>query len=76
MRLLAEGVAHQPNPSPALRAALEGWLTFIEGVSLDWLAHRDLTAEQLRELLVAALAGSLQAALAIDPALEIDFSVL
>ncbi len=76
LRLLAEGVAHQPNPSPALRAALEGWLTFIEGVSLDWLDHRDLTAEQLRELLVAALAGSLQAALAIDPTLEIDFSVL
>ena len=76
LRLIAEGVAHQPEPSPALRTAIVGWLSFIEGVSLDWLDHRDLSAEQLRELLVAALAGSLQAALAIDPTLEIDFSVL
>lgn len=75
LRLLAEGVAHQPEPSPALRAVLEGWLSFIEGVSLDWLDHRDLTADQLRELLVAALAGSLHAALAVDPTLEIDFTV-
>src|SRR5215207_1471363 len=75
LRLIAEGVAHQPEPSPALRAALEGWLSFIEGVSLDWLDHRDLTAVQLRELIVASLAGSLQAALAVDPTLEIDFSV-
>lgn len=75
LRLLAEGVAHQREPSPALRAVLEGWLSLIEGVCLDWLAHRDLTAEQLRELLVAALAGSLQAALAVDPTLEIDFGV-
>jgi AcrR family transcriptional regulator len=75
LRLIAEGVAHQPEPSPTLRTALEGWLSFIEGVSLDWLDHRDLTAEQLRELLVAALAGSLQAALAVDPTLEIDFGV-
>ena len=44
-------------------------------MSLDWLDHRDLSAEQLRELIVAALAGSLQAALAVDPTLAIDFSV-
>lgn len=76
LRLISGGVAHQPEPSPALRAALTGWLSFIEGVSLDWLDHRDLSAEQLRELLVASLAGSLHAACAIDPTLEIDFSVL
>ena len=34
-----------------------------------------MSAERLRELLVAALAGSLHAALAVDPTLEIDFSV-
>jgi len=76
LHLIAQGVAHQAEPSPALRAALEGWLSFVEGVSLDWLDHRDLSAEQVRELLVAALAGSLQAALAVDPTLEIDFNVL
>jgi AcrR family transcriptional regulator len=76
LRLLAEGVAHQPEPSPALRTVLEGWLSLIEGACLDWLDHRDLSAEQLRELLVAALAGSLHAARTVDPTLEIDFSVL
>ncbi|HXE46615.1 MAG TPA: TetR/AcrR family transcriptional regulator [Conexibacter sp.] len=76
LRLIAEGVAHQAEPSPTLRTALEGWLSFVEGVSLDWLDHRDLPAPQVRELLVAALAGSLTAALAVDPTLEIDFSVL
>ncbi len=76
LRLIAEGVAHQPEPSPVLRTALEGWLSFVEGVSLDWLDHRDLSAVQVRELVVAALAGSLHAALAIDPTLEIDFAVL
>jgi AcrR family transcriptional regulator len=76
LRLISEGVAHQREPSPALRAALEGWLSFVEGVSLDWIAHRDLEQERVRDLLVAALAGSLQAALAVDPTLEIDFAVL
>lgn len=76
LRLIADGVAHQPEPSPALRTALIGWLSLIEGISLDWLDHRDLTAEQLRELIVAALVGALHAALAVDPTLEIDFSVL
>jgi AcrR family transcriptional regulator len=75
LRLIAEGVAHTHEPSPALRAVLEGWLAFVEGVSLDWLAHRDLDAEQLRELLVAALVGSLGAALKVDPSIEIDFGV-
>jgi AcrR family transcriptional regulator len=75
LRLIAEGVAHTQELSPALRAVLEGWLHFVEGVSLDWLAHRDLDAQQLRELLVAALVGSLHAALAVDPSIEIDFGV-
>ncbi len=50
-----------PGP-PALRAALVGWLSFIEGVSLDWLEHRDVTREQLRDFLLGALGGGLAAA--------------
>lgn len=76
LRLIVEAVAHRDAPPPALRATLEGWLSFVEGVSLDWLAHRDLDAVALRELLVAALAGSLHAARAVDPTIEIDFTVL
>lgn len=77
LRLISEAVTHRDaDPPPALRAALEGWLNFIDGVCLDWLDHRDLSAEQLRELLAAALAGALLSARAIDPTLTLDLSVL
>src|SRR5688572_24638583 len=32
----------EAEPSPALRTALQGWLSFMEGATLDWLDHRDL----------------------------------
>ena len=38
--------ARRPPP-PALRAAVHGWLWFMDGVLLDWLAHRDLERPQL-----------------------------
>jgi AcrR family transcriptional regulator len=77
LRLISEAVTHRDAaPPPALRAALEGWLNFIDGVCLDWLDHRDLTTEQLRELLAAALAGALLSARAVDPTLTLDLSVL
>ncbi len=76
LRLITEAVAHRDAPPPALRAALEGWLSFVEGASLDWLAHRDLDLVQQRELLVAALAGCLHAARTVDDSIEIDFTVL
>jgi AcrR family transcriptional regulator len=76
LRLISEGVAEQDEPSPALRSALEGWIAFVEGVSLDWLTQRDLDAETLRELLVAALVGALGAAQSIDPELAIDYAVI
>jgi AcrR family transcriptional regulator len=53
-------------PAPAARTALEGWLSFVEGATLDWLEHRDLSAGRLRDLLIEALAGSLAAARAVD----------
>jgi AcrR family transcriptional regulator len=47
------------DPSPLLRAALRGWIGFVEAASLDWLARRDLPRGELRALLahmaVAAL---------------------
>lgn len=51
-----------PNPPPLLRAALRGWIGFVEAASLDWLARRDLPRAELRDLLahmaVAALMTS------------------
>ena len=51
---------------PALRTALEGWLSFVEGVSLDWLARRDLDREAVRTLLLSALGGALAGVGEID----------
>jgi AcrR family transcriptional regulator len=76
MRLILDGIGQPPDPSPALRAALEGWLSFVEGVSLDWLLRRDLGRDEIRGLLIAALRGALTAALAADPSLDVDPSVV
>ena len=43
------------EPPPALRTALQGWLSFMEGATLDWLDHRDLGANDVRDIIVAAL---------------------
>lgn len=41
------------RPRALLRSALRAWIAMLEGASLDWLEHRDLEPEVLRELLVA-----------------------
>ena len=48
----------------------------MEGASLDWLGHRDLSRDKLRDLIVAALPGALAAAAETDPAAHIDGSIL
>ena len=45
--------------TPARRAAVRGWLWFMDGAILDWLEHRDLAREELRTLLLRALEGAL-----------------
>jgi AcrR family transcriptional regulator len=50
-----------PAP-PALRAAVRGWLWFVDGACLDWLEHADLDRAKLRTLLAGALAGAVDAA--------------
>jgi AcrR family transcriptional regulator len=60
----------RPRP-PALEAAVRGWIFFVEGVVLQWLEQRDLEREQVRELLRAALIGSIAAAREVDPGLEL-----
>jgi AcrR family transcriptional regulator len=55
--------------TPALRIALEGWMSSMEGATLAWLDRRELDRDQVRELLIGLLGGALAAASAIDPAL-------
>jgi AcrR family transcriptional regulator len=74
--LILGGLGVTGEPRPALRTALEGWLSFVEGVSLDWLVRRDLERDQVRDLLITALAGALHAARRVDPRVEVDPEVV
>src|SRR3954468_14396637 len=58
---MLEAVVRGGDPA-AVRTALHGFLWFIDGACLDWLANRDLTREQLRDLLVTAFVGAVGAA--------------
>jgi AcrR family transcriptional regulator len=44
---------------PATRAAVHGWLGFLDAAILDWIAHGDLTREELHGMLLGAFAGAL-----------------
>jgi AcrR family transcriptional regulator len=58
-RIIA-GIA--PEPRPALRAAVRGWLWFMDGAVLDWLEHRDMDRAALHGLLLGTLLGAVTAA--------------
>lgn len=55
----------------AIRSALHGFLWFMDGACLDWLAHRDLSREQLRDMLVTTFAGAVGAAAQAGPPVEL-----
>ena len=55
------GLAPDPPP-PAVRAAVRGWLWFMDGVLADWLEHRDLDRDALRGLLLGTLLAAVTAA--------------
>jgi AcrR family transcriptional regulator len=58
-RILA-GIAPD-GATPPLRAAVHGWLWFIDGAILDWLEHRDMERAQLHGLLLGTLLGAVTA---------------
>ena len=52
-----------PVPStPQVRVAVRGWVGFAEAASLDWLEHREVSREQLRNLLASTLVAAVTAA--------------
>jgi AcrR family transcriptional regulator len=59
-RILA-GLSPGAPPPPALRAAVHGWLWFMDGALTDWLEHRDMDREQLLWLLLGTLLGAVGA---------------
>ena len=69
---MLEGLVKGGDPA-AIRTALNGFLWFMDGACLDWLANRDLTRDQLRDMLVTTFAGALGAAIQAGPPVELAF---
>ena len=69
---ISEVVTESRVAGPVLRAALEGWIGMVEGMTLHWSREGALSAEQVQTLLLAALPGVLAAAQALDPSLRVD----
>jgi AcrR family transcriptional regulator len=61
-----------PTPRPALRTAIKGWLGYVDAAIIDWTQTKDLSREQLRDLLVAAFGGALMSAQQLDPDIQLD----
>ena len=57
-RILA-GLSNEPTPE--LRAAVRGWLWFMDGAVLDWIEHRDIDRPRLHGLLLGTLLGAVTA---------------
>jgi AcrR family transcriptional regulator len=55
------GLSPDTPPPPALRAAVHGWLWFMDGALMDWLEHRDIDRDQLLGLLLGTLVGAVTA---------------
>ena len=58
---LLEAIAPD-GPTPQVRTAVAGWVRFMDGACVDWLAHRDMDRETVRNLLLGTLGGTLMAA--------------
>ena len=65
-RRLLEAV--DARPAAAVRTAVRGWLGYMDAACLDWVEHRDMEREELRDLLLGSLGGALMAAGAKLPA--------
>lgn len=64
------------DTSPVLRAAVNGCLSFIEGITLHWLHTQRTSRAQVRELIVAAFFGAVLGAVRADPGIELSRRVL
>jgi AcrR family transcriptional regulator len=53
---------YENDPPPKARIAVNGWLWFMDGACLNWIEHGDVEREELRDLLLGVLMGSLVAA--------------
>jgi AcrR family transcriptional regulator len=68
---MAAGLTGRSKPAPALRTALEGWLGYVDAAILDWIEHRDLARDQVRDLLLTAFGATVHGAQQLDPTIEL-----
>jgi AcrR family transcriptional regulator len=59
---ILDGLGAGADSPPRVRTAARAWLWFMDGAILDWFEHRDLSRAELRDFLLATLAGALTAA--------------
>jgi AcrR family transcriptional regulator len=59
---IVDGLRGEEPASPILRTAVRGWLGFMDGACLDWVAHRDIDRQTLHGLLLGTLLGAVLAA--------------
>jgi AcrR family transcriptional regulator len=67
------GVEH---PGPVLRITLRSWVASVETAALDWLEHRDLTRDDLEQLLIDHHVVLLNVAARHDPEVAAVFAHL
>lgn len=65
-------LTNNATPPPALRTAIKGWLGYMDAAILDWTETKDLSREQLRDLLIAAFGAALLSAQQLDPEIQLD----
>src|SRR4051794_337504 len=59
---ILEGLVPEDERTPAKRAAVRGWLWFMDGVLLDWIEHRDRDPDAVATSLVESLFALLETA--------------
>ena len=62
--------------TPSLRVLLEGFMSFMEGATLDWLTHRQISRAELQSLLVGGAFALLAVKSDADSGAETDDSAL
>ena len=72
MEMVLSRLTGTRKPRPMLRAAITGWLGYMDAVILDWTETNDIPREKLRDLLVATLAAALAVAQQIDPKIKLE----
>ena len=65
--IAATGDRAKAGDRAVLRVALHAHMHFMEGAVVRWLSQREITREQLRELIVRTLEGTIAAAGAVAP---------